>query len=114
MHFVVSMSFATAPVAALRIPGGGVVVAERLTMSSDCSDMTVTSTARAPGSWLLARTETLLHVFASQRHNVCESHGFLSGQSPSPRAQQPSLLHTFSTFKIGSASCRERVQISLL
>src|SRR6266853_1485341 len=39
MHLVVSMSLATVPVYASRTPGGAVVVAERRTMSSDCSAM---------------------------------------------------------------------------
>src|SRR6266403_4295947 len=37
MHFVVSMSLATWPVCAPRTSGSGRVVAERRTMSSDCS-----------------------------------------------------------------------------
>src|SRR6266403_432493 len=39
MHLVVSMSLATVPVYASRTPGGAVVVAERRTMSRDCSAM---------------------------------------------------------------------------
>src|SRR6266446_7870333 len=39
MPFVVSMSLATVPVAGTRTPGGGSVVAERRTMSSDWSGM---------------------------------------------------------------------------
>src|SRR3981081_4535571 len=39
MHLVVSMSLATVPAYDSRTPGGAVVVAERRTMSSDCSAM---------------------------------------------------------------------------
>ncbi|KAG0930345.1 hypothetical protein G6F31_017063 [Rhizopus arrhizus] len=41
MHLETSISLATEPVMGSRMPGGGVVVAERRLMSRDCMDMSV-------------------------------------------------------------------------
>src|ERR1700730_648749 len=87
MHLVVSMSLATVPAYACRTPGGAVVVAERRTMSSDCSAMV---RASPPASKLLHLDEERLElrrlrigVADYRRQRVGEKAGFgEAGKAP--------------------------------
>src|SRR5688572_3907036 len=86
MHFVVSISLATVPVAGSRTPGEGVVVAERRTMSRDCIAMWESSGLLYPDEERLELGRLHVAVADERGQRVRQVAGFRhAGESPVDR-----------------------------